>query len=829
MSNKKLDGNSTNEKKFSNNINDKKFTNNLINEKSPYLLQHAHNPVNWYPWSEDAFKKACGEDKPIFLSIGYSTCHWCHVMERESFEDADTAKILNDKFVCIKVDREERPDIDGVYMNVCRLLTGGGGWPLSVFMDGQKRPFFAGTYFPKEDMYGVSGFKNILNTVSQLYASDRKKIDVAANDILRVLNKRQVGRGEGSRRNGQVGRNGGSGDSGRNGRGGSNEGSGHTTADTAAASVNAAVNGTASNTADRLNAGTIDKAFEYLAESFDQGYGGFSPPPKFPTPQNLLFLLRYYASSKNEYALTMVEKTLTAMYEGGIYDHVGFGFSRYSTDGRWLAPHFEKMLYDNALLALCYLDAYRITKKNLYKRVAEQIFEFVLRDMTDENGGFYCAVDADSEGEEGRFYLWSYDEVIEILGGNADIGAAATTAAAIVGSTATAAYTIDPDTANVVAVKVAAAGAANAATVVGSTANAAILAAEKFCRHFNITPSGNFEGKNILNLIAAEPTCTGDAACAAAAVATRADPTASAADTLENAYFDECLKKLFIEREKRPRPFLDKKILTSQNGLMIAALSEGGRILHDRRYTAAAKKAFNFVTNTLNADGKLKSRYIDGEVKFDAYADDYAFLTYAALSLYGASHEEKYLEHAVNLTQAFIDRFWDGENGAFFFYGADGEKLLFRPKEISDDAYPSANSMSVYNLVKLARLTGNGGYEDKAVKTLNLFSEQIESNVAAHIFSVLSLWFLINGNEIVFAAKNKAELLKMTAAFDEIYAPQASAAFLIGEGKKIKRLAPFIKNYKTAPSGCLAYICKNRACLPPVDTVAALREMLSTY
>lgn len=368
-----------------------KKTNRLIHEKSPYLLQHAYNPVDWYPWSEEAFEKAKREEKPIFLSIGYSTCHWCHVMERESFEDEEVARVLNRDFVAIKVDREERPDVDHVYMTVCQAMTGQGGWPLTVLMTPEKKPFFAGTYFPKRSKYGRTGLLEILERVADAWKRKRTDLLQAGNRVTEAI------RGN----------------------------------------MDPAVRG-------ELSEEMLTGAYEQLSDQFDERYGGFGQSPKFPRPHDFLFLLRHWKRTGEERALQMVEKTLEAMRRGGIYDHVGFGFSRYSVDDRWHTPHFEKMLYDNALLAVAYLEAYQVTGKEAYARVAREIFTYVLRDMTSPEGGFYSAEDADSEGEEGKFYLWTPEEIREVLG--AGMG-------------------------------------------------------RLFCECYGVTDAGNFEGKNILHQI----------------------------------------------------------------------------------------------------------------------------------------------------------------------------------------------------------------------------------------------------------------------------------------------------------------------------------------
>jgi len=371
-----------------------KYTNKLSKEKSLYLLQHAHNPVNWYPWGKEAFEKAKAEDKPVFLSIGYSTCHWCHVMEKESFEDEETAKIFNDNFVCIKVDREQRPDIDSVYMRVCQLLTGSGGWPLSIFMTPDQKPFYAGTYFPKNSRHNILGLTDILNFIAEKWKTNKEELIASGNKLTEILNEEYESK-----------------------------------------------NGIIKENVDEI---LIDKAFVQFAEAFDKINGGFGGAPKFPSPQNLMFLIYYSQIKNNTAALEMVEHTLTQMYRGGIFDHIGFGFCRYSTDEKWLAPHFEKMLYDNALLLMCYLDLFQVTHKRFYKIIAMKIIDYITRQMTDASGSFYSAQDADSEGIEGKYYLFYKSEIIKLLG--VDDG-------------------------------------------------------ERFCNYFDITNEGNFNRANIPNLL----------------------------------------------------------------------------------------------------------------------------------------------------------------------------------------------------------------------------------------------------------------------------------------------------------------------------------------
>ncbi|MDD3365095.1 MAG: thioredoxin domain-containing protein [Syntrophomonas sp.] len=577
--------------------------NRLINEKSPYLLQHAYNPVDWYPWGEEAFQKAEREDKPVFLSIGYSTCHWCHVMERESFEDTAVADLLNQDFVCIKVDREERPDIDHIYMQVCQTLTGSGGWPLTIIMTPERHPFYAATYLPPRSRGGMAGLLELLPRLSELWKNDRETALNAGQEISNLIKKTP-----------------------------------------------------GVKTGIQLSEKVLVRAFQQYDQAFDSAYGGFGSAPKFPTPHTLLFLLKYYELNGEKKALQMVEKTLISMYQGGIYDHVGFGFARYSTDRKWLVPHFEKMLYDNALLAMAYLEAYRLTGSDLYGRVAREIFTYILRDMTSPEGGFYSAEDADSEGEEGRFYAWSRDEVMAVLGPR-------------------------------------------------GTA---------YCEIYDITEAGNFEGRNIPNLI-------------------RSSNTKDARAELELER-----QSLYIQREKRVKPLKDDKILSGWNGLMIAAMAMGYRILNDKRYLLAAERAADFILlNLRREDGRLLARYRDGEAVYPAYAADYAFLIWGLIELHEAGSDNRFLELAQELNNDLLKLFWDKEKGGLFFYGEDSEELLIRPKEIYDGAIPSDNAVATLNFLRLARMTGNANLDKNVRDQFLLFAGSINENPTAYSFWML--------------------------------------------------------------------------------------------
>lgn len=672
-----------------------KYTNKLINEKSPYLLQHAHNPVDWYPWGPEAFSRAVAEDKPIFLSCGYSTCHWCHVMELESFENPEVAQVLNKHFISIKVDREERPDIDHIYMTVCQALTGSGGWPLTIFMTPDKKPFFAGTYFPKQDRGQLSGLMTLLDRVHHAWTHNRDALLKSGNQVVNILNQSEE------------------------------------------------------SSEDEISEEVIHEAFSQFKYDFDSVYGGFSGAPKFPTPHNLYFLQRYWYKTKDEAALEMVEKTLDSMYRGGIYDHIGFGFSRYSTDRKWLVPHFEKMLYDNALLAIAYLEAFQATKKQQYADVAHQIFTYVLRDMTSPEGGFYSAEDADSEGVEGKFYLWSVDEVKQILG--------------------------DKD-------------------------------AEKFCQYYDISEKGNFEDLNIPNLIKAT------------------------VPEEEKQFVEACRQKLFDVREKRVHPYKDDKILTAWNGLMISAMAMGGRILNEQKYISAAENAVEFImTRLVRNDGRLMARYRDGESAFPAYIDDYAFFIWGLIELYETTYKPDYLMHALRFNNYMLQFFSDEENGGLFLYGSDSEQLITRPKEVYDGATPSGNSVATLNFLRLARLTGQSELEDLAHQQFKTFGGSMERMPKGYTFMVTAFLHASSKSReiIVVSGTDQKTAYDMLSIVKENFMPFTISALYSDEYQDIKRVIPFIENYKSVNNKATAYVCENYACSYPVNNATEFKDMLS--
>ena len=687
--------------------------NRLAREKSPYLLQHAGNPVDWYPWGEEAFAKALGEDKPIFLSIGYSTCHWCHVMERESFETEEIGRILNEHFVAIKVDREERPDVDHIYMTVCQALTGSGGWPLTVFLTPAREPFFAGTYFPPETRFGRPGLKELLYQIVGAWESQRDQILTVATQIVEAIRPNF-----------------------------------------------------AAHPGARLDEDTLHAAFERLAAGYDPEYGGFGTAPKFPTPHQLAFLLRWWARTGEPRALAMVEGTLQAMRRGGIYDHVGFGFHRYATDREWRVPHFEKMLYDQALLLDAYVEAYQATGQSLYAGVAGEIVAYVGRRLTSPEGAFYSAEDADSEGEEGKFYVWTRDEIDRVLGRDR-------------GALYARAYGIEKD---------------------GNWVDEA---------------HGTRPGTNIPYL---------DRDPARLAEDRSGDPAALAVE-LEagRAALEEA-------RELRPRPHRDDKVLTAWNGLMAASLAKAARALDRPAYAAMAARALEFVKARLvREDGRLLARYRDGEAAHPGYLDDYAFVLRARLELFEATSEPAHLRDAMSLAREMDRLFWDEAGGGYFFTGADAETLLARTKESYDGAIPSGNSVAASALIKLSRITGDPWGETRGRAVLDAFAASVASHPIGHTFLLGALDLALGpASEIVITgASGDPQAEAMIHEVGRRFLPRAvllrSTPETMGElGQLIPALASFPPVRKTGT----AYVCEGYHCSAPRSTAQELAAAL---
>ncbi len=700
-------------------------TNRLAREKSPYLQQHAHDPVNWYPWDDEAFRKAREEDKPIFLSIGYSTCHWCHVMKKESFQDESVAKLLNDSFVSIKVDREERPDIDSIYMSVCQAINGRGGWPLTILMTPDRKPFYAATYIPRESHYGIPGMKDIIPAISDLWLNKKDEIINSANDI--------------------------------------------TTAIASSAMVSEK---TDPNT--QLDENVLHRTFQQLHATFDQVYAGFGRAPKFPTPHNLMFLLRYWKRTGNASALDMVESTLSAMRVGGIYDHIGYGFHRYSTDRQWLVPHFEKMLYDQALMIIVLAETYQATGNIEYSGNARQILSYLKRDMLSEQGAFFSAEDADSEGEEGKFYLWEAEEIDNILG---------------------------KDSAGI------------------------------FKKLFNITKEGNFieehnkkvTGKNIPHMIANLSDSVENSK--------HTNSIESTAESIESSR-----QKLFNEREKRIHPSKDDKILTDWNGLTIVALCKAAQAFNEDEYAKMAEIAADFfLEKMVYRNGKIMHMYKEGEAGVDAFLEDYAFFTWGLLELYHTVFRTEYLEHAIKINNYMLAHFHDNINGGFYHTSTDAEELIFRNKEVYDGAIPSGNSVCIMNILRIATITADPELEGIGLNALDAFAGKVNSAPAGYTYLMTAADTAINGSvQIIVAGDHEdAATRDIISLINERFIPE-KIVLLIPENKndKINDIAPYTKGMKAIDGKPAVHICKEHTCERPLkgthDIVKNI-EALSRY
>ena len=663
------------------------MANRLQREKSPYLLQHAENPVDWHPWGEEAFQRAKQEDKPVFLSIGYSTCHWCHVMAHESFEDPEVAEILNRNFISIKVDREERPDIDAVYMSVCQTVTGSGGWPLTVLLTPDQKPFFAGTYFPKKGAYGRMGLTELLERAAGLWNANRNELIQAGNDITTAINKSEAQSGrEPSRK-------------------------------------------------------LADRAFSQLARVFDVKWGGFGNAPKFPTPHNLLFLMRYGAVMREDGAMKMAQLTLEDMARGGIHDHIGGGFSRYSTDEMWLVPHFEKMLYDNALLLMAYVKAYQHTKKEAFADVAHRTARYIIRELTDGEGGCYCGQDADSEGVEGKYYVFTPEEVMQILG--------------------------DTDGA-------------------------------EFCRLYDITEKGNFEGKSIPNRI--QSTEKGW---------TREDPR---------------FMNLYDYRLKRTRLHKDDKILLSWNGWAMIGLAQAGFVLGEREYLKAAIRIHEFIeSNMTTEDDLLYLRWRDGEAAHAGQLEDYAVYALGLLELYRSTLDVTYLERAIHRADQMAELFEDLERGGYFITASDGETLIARPKETYDGAIPSGNSVAAMVLQRLALLTGEGKWQDAARRQMQFLANAIWDYPGSSCLGILALMdALYPHRELVCCSADSTPEQLLSYGKEH---PADNLQILLKTERNSDRLegcAPFTADYPVPKQGAMYYLCEDGTCKAPVSDFSQL-------
>jgi uncharacterized protein YyaL (SSP411 family) len=710
--------------------------NRLARERSPYLLQHAANPVDWYPWGDEAFARAREDDKPIFLSIGYSTCHWCHVMEHESFVDGEIAGRLNRDFVSIKVDREERPDVDRVYMAFVQATTGSGGWPMTVFLTPGLRPFYGGTYFPPTSRWGKPGFLDLLGELARVWKEDRARVEHAAGELFdRLQLVASPRRGSGDRR--VVG-----------------------------------------------DADTLDIAIEQFQMAFDTRHGGFGEAPKFPRPSELLLLLREHARRSAggrgaQAPLLMAVDTLRAMALGGMRDHIGGGFHRYSVDAEWRVPHFEKMLYDQAQLTLAFLEAGQAAGEPFFLDVAEDTLAYVLRDMTDADGGFYSAEDADSispwqeaangaHKSEGAFYIWSDEEVRALVG--ADIDVARRTFGLEEGGNAP---------------------------------------------H---DPHGEFVGRNLL-YVAESPHD----------VAIRTGRTE--ADV--QAAISRIREALFRARAERHRPHLDDKVLTSWNGLMIGAFARAARVLPLRpgaaSYLAAARRAAQFIRSTLwNPErGELLHRYRDGEAGIPAYAEDYAFLVFGLLELFQAGGEVAWLDWALELQHAQDERFWDEGDGAWFSTTGADPTVLLRLKEDYDGAEPSASAVSVLNLLTLGHLLPSGNWHSQVERTLARLGPRAGAAARAvpMMLCALSAWHAGLAQVVVTGDRGAGQTVALEGELASRYLPFAIHV-PVGSATQdaVASKLEFVRGMNGSQPA--VYVCRDFTCRQPVSDSASLAGLL---
>jgi uncharacterized protein YyaL (SSP411 family)/aryl-alcohol dehydrogenase-like predicted oxidoreductase len=679
-----------------------KHTNRLSASTSPYLLQHAHNPVDWYPWGEEALGRARAEDKPILLSIGYSACHWCHVMERESFEDERIAELMNRNFVCIKVDREERPDLDDIYMAATLAMNQGqGGWPMTVFLTPEQEPFFAGTYFPPEDRYGRPGFPTVLTRLAELWRTDRPHLREQAGELAAHLRA-----------------------------------------------------GTRSAPGASLNESALRGGLEQLADDFDERFGGFSRAPKFPPSAALSFLLRAHRRFGDARALEMTRRTLEEMARGGMYDQVGGGFHRYAVDERWLVPHFEKMLYDNAQLARVYLEAFQATGDAFFRRVAVDVLDYVLREMTDPAGGFYSATDADSEGEEGRFFVWTPEQTARVLG--------------------------EED-------------------------------ARLFDAYYDISPRGNWEGRSIPNTSRTGPRV--------------ARSLGLAEEELERRVA-AARAKVYAARRERVPPARDDKVLTAWNGLMIAALAEGHRVLGEPRYGQAARRAADFVLSTLSRpDGRLLRTWRAGHAHLDAYLEDYACLADALLDLYEAGAPERYLREAERLASLLRADF-AAEDGGFYSTASGHEALIVRHREGHDGATPSANAVAARLLARLSYHLGDDALREEAAGALRAYGRAIARSPRAFTTSLAVLDLLLEGPvELALVGspgRDDYEALRREAAAR--YLPNRIVAH--HDPASPPSALPLLAGKTLVRDAAALYVCRDFACQRPVSAPADVASAL---
>lgn len=683
-------------------------TNRLIHEKSPYLLQHSHNPVDWYPWSQEAFTAAQEQDKPIFLSIGYATCHWCHVMEKESFENIEIAHMMNETFINIKVDREELPEVDSLYMEFAQsMMAGAAGWPLNVILTPELEPFFAATYLPPHTSHGLMGFVDLIERIKEIWTGDdRERIMEQASHIVQIFQDHIHLRGD-------------------------------------AIPIKEQIETTA----------------EIIFKMADPIYGGIKGTPKFPIGYQWNFMLHYSSSTKDSRAFFLVERTLDMMHRGGIYDHLGGGFSRYSVDERWHTPHFEKMSYDNSLLAFSYLEAWRVTKQPLYKEVCEEILNYVLRDMTHPEGGFYSAEDADSEGHEGLFYTWTFEEIKQMLGDEQST---------------------------------------------------------LFREYYNITPEGNFEGRNILY------------------TTLRLDEFA-ARQGKESHELEVLFKMqrqiLWKVRERRIHPLKDDKILSSWNGLMIYAMAEAGGAFDDKRYTDAAINAARFLKKYLWKDGHLLRRWRDNEAQYPAGLDEYAFLIHGLISIYETDHGTEWLEWAIEMTRILEDQF-KVEGGAYFQTDGKDPNIILRKCQFSDGAEPSGNAVHCENLLRLYNLTLNKHYLESAEDIFKAVKKFIDSYSPGYCYHMLNLlrYFDQHAVTAVIALNEKEQYRdELRQLFFHNFKLHRSVIWRRENDPLLFDIIPFVKNQGSVKGQTTLYLCQKGVCMKPITELSEMIEAVHNF
>ncbi|NIL99927.1 MAG: DUF255 domain-containing protein [Acidobacteria bacterium] len=678
--------------------------NGLKGQTSPYLLQHLYNPVDWQPWGREALQRAADEDRPVFLSIGYAACHWCHVMERESFEDPAIAAYLNEHFVSIKVDREERPDIDEIYMNAVQLLTGAGGWPLTVFLTPDLRPFAGGTYFPPDDRFGRIGFRSLLERIVSLWNEDRERVLQAGDELTRHLHS--IAESDHGEPDGRP-----------------------------------------------VGSEMIERAVAELTAHHDEQFGGFGAAPKFPPDAALALLVRTSQRLGDTTPMRIAEHTLEAMYRGGMFDHVGGGFARYSVDDRWLVPHFEKMLYNQALLVPVYCDAFQMTARADFRRVVLQTLDFVRRELTDSAGGFYSSLDADSEGEEGRFYVWDAAEIETILAGDADF----------------------------------------------------------FRTVYGISATGNFEGRNIPNLLHGS---------LAAQAADAGSDEAALDDRLE-----PLRRKLLEAREKRVRPGTDDKVLTSWNGLMISAFARAHQVFGRKEDLGAAQRAAGFALDQLWSDGRLRATWRQGTAALNGYLDDYAFLGRALLDLYETDFDRGWLDHSVSIARTMLDRFGDAERGGFFFVSDDHETLLTRNRSVHDGALPAGSGVAAGWLVRLGDHLDDQPFRSAAERTSVELAPAVRRSPRAFATLLLAAERELRPRlEIAIAGPPHDDAtLTLVRRIRDRFLPHLTLT--VGDGADVHDL-PLFQGRGPIDGTAAAYVCRDRVCDAPITDADELDRAL---